>query len=328
MKHTSLINSSSLKISQLNYKLGGNKRIKDISLEIASGKKIVLLGLNGAGKSTLIRLLLGELSISSGLVEYTEGQKNIQPQDLAFKKYLGYQADTMLAIAELDGVSYLKLCGSFKQIEPAKLARQIAQIARQWKIEDILDKPMTALSKGNLQKLSIAQAFLGEPKWLFFDEPCQSLDPVEQLRFNQNITSLEHFESCIVSTHNVDHALEIADEIVLIHQGVLAHHFSLDEQSKMLVVIKEMPVEQTREFETSLSQLRLEFDSRFERIYSLQPHDEKTRLALQGLAVEWSKYIEFFLPEKEALMPLFRLLASGELDLTAKIREQIQGGCD
>ncbi len=315
MKQKSPLNPFGLKVSQLSYQQAGKNLIQELNLTISAGSRVALLGLNGAGKSTLIRLLLGELPVSSGHIEYADLQSVVQSKDMAFKRHLGYQADTMLAIAELTGLAYLRLCGGFKQIQHQLLESQILQLAQHWQIEDILDKPMTALSKGNLQKLSIAQAFLGEPKWLFFDEPCQSLDPVEQVRFNQNILSLENFESCVVSTHNVEHAIEIADEIVLIHQGKLAHHFSLDEQVKVLMVIKTIPPVQAQKFDKSLGQIGLEIENRFSRVFSLQPKDEEARLALQGFASEWSQFIEFSLPEKEALMPLFRLLASGELDL-------------
>lgn len=326
MDQQSLLNRLSITVSKLNYQQAGESRIKEFNLIVSAERKVALLGLNGAGKSTLIRLLLGELSATSGLIEYTEEQSLIQSHDLLFKQHLGYQADTMLAIAELSGLAYLKLCGSFKNIDHEQLELQIQQLAQQWQIEDILDKSMTSMSKGNLQKFSIAQAFLGDPKWLFFDEPCQSLDPVEQVRFNQNIALLENFESCVVSTHNVDHALEIADEIILIHQGVLVHHFSLDEPNKVLMVIKQIPTEEAQEFEQSLSQISLEVENRSTRILSLQLKEEEAWLALQGFAAEWSKFIEFCLPEKDALMPLFRLLASGELELTEKTREQNLGG--
>ena len=325
---------SYLEIKSLDKSLGESAAISQLNLSISKGKKIALLGLNGAGKSSFIRLLVGESKPDSGQIIYKidnqNNTSNIPPQDLLFKKSLGYQSDTMLAISEMTGREYLSLCGRFKGLASKIIEQQIEVISSQWVIEDLLEQPMTALSKGNLQKLAIAQVFIADPDWLFFDEPCQSLDPLEQDRFNQNIKNLNDIRLCIFSTHNVSHALEVADEIILFHQAKIAYRFQIrrqqcQQESDYLLVSKEG--------NTDLCEFAFEFDLSMKRIGEhvyqikcsrLEPLEQlKNRLQQAQLS------IEFCLAEEQAVMPLFRLLASGEINFDPPVNlataRQVEG---
>ncbi len=308
-----------LEIKHLDKSLGENAAISQLNLSISKGKKIALLGLNGAGKSSFIRLLVGESKPDSGQINYkVDNQSNtsdITPQNLLFKKSLGYQSDTMLAISEMTGKDYLRLCGSFKGLSSKIIKKQIEVISTQWVIEDLLEQPMTALSKGNLQKLAIAQVFIADPDWLFFDEPCQSLDPLEQDRFNQNIKNLNDIQLCIFSTHNVSHALEMADEIILFHQAKIAYRFQIQrtqfqQQSDYLLVSKQG--------RTNLCEFASELDLSMNRIgehvYQINSSQLEPLEQLKARLLQAKLSIEFCLAEEQAVMPLFRLLASGEIN--------------
>ncbi len=320
------LNAESLRVTRLSHKIGGVDRIKQLSLTLNSGKKVALLGLNGAGKSTLIRLLVGEIAPTQGQLTYDLNQQPYSATDLAFKQALGYQADTMLSIAELTGEAYLKLCGRLKSITKENLQQQIKRLAEQWQISDILARSLSSLSKGNLQKLAITQAFLGKPLWLFFDEPCQSLDPVEQARFNQNIARLENFEICLISTHNVEHALEFADQIILFHQGQLVHHFILDSVERFIMPINKMTTTEFAEFTTRLQSLNIVYTLCFDQLCIAHPNNKIELQALEKFAEQYPQWVKSLLPENQALMPLFRLLASQELTLENNLQSSNNKG--
>lgn len=319
-----------LEIKNLDKLLGDQTAIRQLNLSISRGKKIALLGLNGAGKSSFIRLLVGESKPDDGQITYKVAHPDINqvnqigslevcPQDLLFKQSLGYQSDTMLAIGEMTGREYLNLCGSFKGLEHKFIKKQIDLISLQWSIADLLEQPMTTLSKGNLQKLAIAQAFIGEPKWLFFDEPCQSLDPLEQDRFNQNIKDLNDIQLCIFSTHNVSHALEVADEVILFHQAKIVYHFKIKSevnqgnehcpQYNYLMVCKN-PSVNVCEFSAELD---LSIQRIGQQVYQIRIAKTQSIEQLKKNLQQASIAIEFCLDEAQAVMPLFRLLASGEI---------------
>lgn len=233
-----------LKLTNLSKRITSHKLLGKIDLSLPAKKRVALLGLNGAGKSSLLRLIVGETKPDSGSAEFCLNKKQHQPTDHFIKSQLGYQADTMLAIDHLSGLDYLKLCGLSKGLSQEITLKRIRDYRDSWPLTNCLDIPMASLSKGNLQKLAIFQAFLNKPKFLIFDEPCQSLDPIEQNNFNQLIKNLSDFELCLFSTHNVDHALGTSDQILVFKDLRLIKHFtSIPNREILLALLADKPHE-------------------------------------------------------------------------------------
>jgi len=315
---------TSLQIRQLVKRLSREKSVGEINLTLRRGKKVALLGVNGAGKSSFIRLLVGEELPDIGSIFYqaspssqasTATQNNLPPQAKAFKKYLGYQADTMLAIENLNAGDYLSLCGQMKHLTADQINHQIDLLNKVWSIEHLLDIKMAELSKGNLQKLAIAQVFLNSPRYLIFDEPCQSLDPLEQEKFGQLLENLSEFELCIFSTHNVKHATELADEILLFHESKIAYHFDLLAQKKHTTRTHLLVCRQPNDLlEKWLDSQSRDLVRISHQVFKFKNLDEDNLSKYKNELSEKSVAFDFFLPEEEALLPLFRMLASSELD--------------
>jgi len=323
---------AALTIHNLNQSIAPGVTISVPTLSIDSGRRVALLGLNGAGKTSLMKLLVGEIASANGCIQYPIGEQtcqedksiaNLSATDLTFKQRLGYQADNMLSLMEMTGGEYLELCAGLKKINQQQLLVSLQAIDRHWKIDTLLDKKMRHLSKGNLQKLAIAQAFINNPDYLFFDEPCQSLDPLEQENFNQLIASLLDFKLCFFSTHNVEHALAVADDIILFHQSRMVFHFCLSAPSNttqyLLVTSQGLnhidQLEQT--FNVTISDIAHQVVS----ISGLQDSDKNHfTKAIQSHA------IKLFLPHKQCILPFFRMIASGEIDLTTNLQTQLASG--
>ena len=204
-----------LQVQQLSLRVKGKLLLEQISFEIPEKKKVALVGLNGAGKSSLIKILVGSTQPSQGTVDY----QSLSPRDLAFKKQLGYQAAAMQALPNITCREYFNLCCNLKSSLKSSAESSIAQIAKLWFLDEILDKPMSRLSQGNLQKTVIAQAFLGEPGYIFLDEPTQALDPIEQRRFIDNMSNLNGHQLCLFSSHHVNEAVQAADLVLMLHRG-------------------------------------------------------------------------------------------------------------
>jgi len=302
---------SCLKIFSLGHPISDHLTIENLNLDFVQGKKVALLGLNGAGKSSLIRLLVGETKPHKGEIVYSDDRQQYSPTESELKRKLGFQSDTMLAIAEMTGREYLVLCATLKQVDNTKISSVIEQLSKDWEMENILNQPMFSLSKGNLQKISIAQVFVNDPDWLFFDEPCQSLDPLEQDRFNQMIAQLPDSKFCLFSTHNVHHALEVADEIILFHRAKVAHHFDCKQADDYLLVLR-WP---NAEILVALTVANVTLYSQNQHVHRIVLTSAEQLNIVRKILDSFSELIEFYLPENEALMPLFRLIASGELDL-------------
>ena len=206
-----------LQIDRLELKLKTKNLLHPTSLQIMAGRKIALLGLNGAGKTSFLKLLTGVAPATGGQV-LIDGLRPVADE---IRARLGYQADQMQPLPQTSGLEYLTLVAALKDISQPKASRQISSLVTEWLLGAQLDKPMTTLSKGNLQKLMILQALLGEPRYLVFDEPSQALDPEARRIFSEWLVGLTDFRTCIFSTHQVSEALALADHVLLLHQGRL-----------------------------------------------------------------------------------------------------------
>ena len=200
---------------QVSYTVNAKSLLTDLNIRIQLPRKVALIGLNGAGKTTLFRILTGELQTNSGQIRFG-GLKNREHQ---FKSSLGYQNSEMRSLTTLNGGEFLDFCCVLKNIPESQREKTKQVIEQQWELGKLLSLPMSELSQGNCQKLALAQAFLGTPKFIFLDEPTQSLDPLEQERFIQNIKKLQDYQLCMFSSHNINETVEVADEVVLLHQG-------------------------------------------------------------------------------------------------------------
>lgn len=299
--------TDSLCIKNLCCKVGSKIIIDDLSLSIPHQKKVALLGLNGAGKSTLIKALVGLDKVSSGDIRYTD----YSPNSLAFKNQLGYQASSMQAVAGISVKEYLMLCCSTKTKLIKNSQRYINNVVEQWELHSLLDKPMQTLSQGNLQKTSIAQAFLGKPQYIFLDEPSQALDPVEQQRFIENLNQLNDFSLCLFSSHLVSEAVETADLVCILDNGNLIALLDLKIKNEFWLVSPQTENEILNEL-PDLS-LCLEYQGNSNHLYKVTnvTLNEQPELAKKLELLNTKNII--FNDAKSALMPLFKKLADGYL---------------
>jgi len=310
-----------LTVSQLCLSIG-NKIIADkISFSIPSKTKVALVGLNGAGKSSLIKLLIGELKADEGDIrfqpELVEGGGNgkFTPDSRSFKAKLGYQASNMLALGAVTAYEYLRLCCQLKGMLKSSVENQIAKVVEQWQLSEIISRPLTQLSQGNLQKLMIAQAFINQAEFIFLDEPTQALDPVEQQRFVDNLCELDDFQICLFSSHHISEAVATANLVLILHCGQLVALLNLDSENEYWLM-------------TNLSQEKLEsvISSFKHQMVSIELcYQNKNNLfCIRNLSAEiWKKLLQELAPidqslnglgrASHAMMPLFAILANEQL---------------
>ncbi|MCW8997128.1 MAG: ABC transporter ATP-binding protein, partial [Kangiellaceae bacterium] len=230
--------SASLTLRQVSFKQAKRQTIFPTSITLPYGTRVAIVGLNGAGKTTLLKLIVGELKLTSGKIEYSNGRSLSQ---LIGTAQLGYQAADMDALSELTANEYLQLCCTLKNYSPTKMKHKISCVNEQWDLEKILGMPVKKLSQGNLRKLSIAQAFLGEPDFIILDEPTQALDPIEQERFITNLLGLEHHHLCLFSSHHISEAVRTAESVIMMHQGAVVACLELSNTRNFWIVSQQSP---------------------------------------------------------------------------------------
>ena len=194
------------------------KAVEEFSLEVREGEIFGIAGPNGAGKSTLIAMLLGYLRPTSGTLEVA----GLPARAYVERHGIGYLSE-LIAInpkwrADRALVRFATLAG----IPERDVATRVDQVIALLGLEEHRDKKVRALSKGNLQRLGLAQALLREERILVLDEPTHGLDPVWTQRFRDIVGDLRRPDRTIlIASHNLDELQRLADRVAIIDHGRL-----------------------------------------------------------------------------------------------------------
>ncbi len=204
-------------INQL-YKAFDHKEVlKDVSFRFEEGKIYGLLGRNGAGKTTLMNCLNGDLSVDGGSFYFEEHgtKQEVRPEDL------GYVLSTPTVPEFLTGREFLKFFLDINKssIRSPKTQEEYFELVHLEPSDR--DKLMKDYSHGMKNKMQMLVNIIAEPKLLMLDEPLTSLDVVVAEEMKQLLRSLRDGRITLFSTHILDLALDLCDEIVLLSHGKL-----------------------------------------------------------------------------------------------------------
>ena len=205
-----------VEIKDLVKNYGSKNAVDGISFTIKEGEVVGFLGPNGAGKSTTMNIITGYLSATSGTV--TVGGKDIFREPLAVKKQIGFLPEQPPVYPDMTVSEYLNFVFDLKGCTLEREAH-ISQIMGQVKITDVRDRLIKNLSKGYRQRVGIAQALIGEPKVIIFDEPTVGLDPKQILEVRNLIRMLSKKHTVILSTHILAEVQAVCERIIIINRG-------------------------------------------------------------------------------------------------------------
>ena len=205
-----------LVIKNLKKNFGSKEVLKDIDFEFTSGKIYGLLGRNGAGKTTLFNCLNEDLDVDAGEFYIMDGEKRkIESKDI------GYVLSTPVVPEFLTGREFLKF---FIDINKDNITdiKTIDEYFDFMKIdEEDRDKLLKDYSHGMKNKMQMLVNIIADPNVLLFDEPLTSLDIVVQEEMKQMLREIKKDHIIIFSTHIMELALDLCDEIVILNKGVL-----------------------------------------------------------------------------------------------------------
>ncbi|WP_019909826.1 ATP-binding cassette domain-containing protein [Paenibacillus sp. HW567] len=193
----------------------GKQALRDVSLQLETPNLIGLLGPNGAGKSTLMKLLVAGLLPTEGSIRI-DG-KPLSACEKTLKSKLGYLPQTFGLFDELTVWQFLDYMAALKGIPDSKGAinRAIADTG----LEDKRKARIRTLSGGQRQRVGIAQAMLGEPEFLIFDEPTVGLDPEERIRFRNFFSRMAQNKIVLLSTHIIEDVQSVCNLLIVINDG-------------------------------------------------------------------------------------------------------------
>ena len=181
---------------------GGRTVVEDVTFDVACGEVVGFLGPNGAGKTTTMRLLLGLLRPDAGHA-HVDGP-------------CGYLPETNPAYEPMTVGAYLRFVARIKQVAAAEVDR-VAALAD---LESLITRPIGRLSRGQRQRVGLAQALVGSPAVLILDEPTQGLDPRQVVDARAVVRgAAEDGAAVLLSTHLLAEAASVCDRVIVIVKG-------------------------------------------------------------------------------------------------------------
>lgn len=207
-----------IEISNLVKKYGMNYAVNDISFSAKKGEIVGFLGPNGAGKTTTMNILTGYLSATSGTVKVAG--YDVLDNPIEAKKHIGYLPEHPPLYPDMTVIGYLRFMFDLKKCTLNK-SKHLSDIIDVLNLGDYYKRPIKQLSKGYRQRVGIAQALIGSPDVLIFDEPTVGLDPKQIVEIRDLITKLGKDHTVILSTHILPEVNAVCDRVVIIDKGKL-----------------------------------------------------------------------------------------------------------
>jgi len=199
------------------YRAGQVRALDGVSLEIAPGEAFGIIGPNGAGKTTLLGCLLGFLRPDSGRVTIA----GREPDDLAIRAVTGYLPERPTLDRWMTGLDFLAYHHALARLPPAgRKPEAQAALARVGLDPEAAHRSIRRYSRGMLQRLGLAQALLGRPRYVFLDEPALGVDPAGVVLFRRLLDEVRADGATVVlNSHQLDQVERVCDHVAFVKQG-------------------------------------------------------------------------------------------------------------
>jgi ABC-2 type transport system ATP-binding protein len=208
-----------LRLEDVHTRYGNIEALKGVSVEVAQGEIVTIIGSNGAGKSTLLRLATGQLKPSLGRVTV----RGRDAWDWRAKALVGYCPDADAFYEDLSGREFVgamaRLCG----FDRHEARRRTEAVLERVGMADRADRKLGGYSKGMRQRIKLAQALLNDPELLVLDEPLSGIDPLGRQELLELFRGLAAEGKCLlVSSHELEELERLTDTVAILTRGRIA----------------------------------------------------------------------------------------------------------
>ncbi len=216
-----------IQAEQLVKWFGPTRAVGGLSFAIPKGQVVGFLGPNGAGKSTTLRMLTGYLPPTSGSA-WIAGH-NVLKESEAARAAIGYLPESTPLYPEMRVQEYLDYRGKLLNMSRGGRVRRINEVCDRCSLSHIRRRLIGQLSKGNRQRVGLAQALLHEPTVLFLDEPTAGLDPNQIKHFRELLGELRDKHTILLSSHILTEIEKTVDRVLILKEGELVADGTTDE---------------------------------------------------------------------------------------------------
>ena len=219
-----------LQISNLNAWYGASHVLQDVSIEVAKGEIVCLIGRNGAGKTTTLKSIMSLMDRTRGSAIFKGKELLSQPAHVRFALGLAYVPEERRIVQGLSVRENLRLglVASPEKKKEVELIEGIAQIFP--RLAERLDQEAVTMSGGEQQMLAVARAMIANPDLIMLDEPSEGIMPVlVDEMFELFRTMKAQGTTILLVEQNVELALDIADRAYVLDQGAVVYHAAASE---------------------------------------------------------------------------------------------------
>lgn len=212
-----------LNINGVTKSYGTNLALDHFTLDLEPGI-YALLGPNGSGKSTLMNIITDNLKADSGTISYTSDDgvtEDVLKMGVRFREKLGFMPQYPGLYPNFTVERFMWYMAALKGMDKASAKSQIPEILGAVELDDVPRRKIGALSGGMKQRLTLAQAVLGDPEILILDEPTAGLDPKQRIAVRNYISKIAFNKIVIIATHVVSDIEFIARDIIMLKKGVI-----------------------------------------------------------------------------------------------------------
>ena len=198
---------------------GPRRAVTDVSFGIEAGEIVGLLGPNGSGKSTIFRMLTGYLVPTNGHIEVAG--HDVVADSLAVRRMIGYVPEDAPLYDHMRVSEFLHFMANLKGLRRAEARAAVDAAAERLDLSRVMMLLSGKLSRGFRQRVSIAQALLGNPQVLVLDEPTSGLDPHQVIAVRDLIQSLAGSHTVLIASHILPEVEKIASRVMILLDGTL-----------------------------------------------------------------------------------------------------------
>lgn len=225
-----------LNISSISKSYHSTLALNQFTVMLTSGI-YALLGPNGSGKSTLMNIITDNLKADSGEITYTSDDgvtENVLKMGVRFREKLGFMPQYPGLYPNFTVERFMWYMAALKGLPKEKAKKDIPEILAAVELDDVPKRKIGALSGGMKQRLTLAQAVLGDPEILILDEPTAGLDPKQRIAIRNYISKIAFNKIVIIATHVVSDIEFIARDIIMLKKGVIVDNAPPHELTKKI----------------------------------------------------------------------------------------------
>jgi ABC-2 type transport system ATP-binding protein len=291
-----------IEFRHLHRYFGRLKAVNDVSFRAYPGQVMGFIGPNGAGKTTAMRIL-ATLDVPTAGDAFVNGYSVIDDPDKV-RKIVGFMPDSFGKYANMDVLEYIDFFARAYGLRHRARRDAVERVLVFTELKKLVEKPVSALSKGMSQRLGLARTLINDPAVLILDEPAAGLDPRARIELRELVLLLarELKKTVLISSHILTELGEICDSAAIIEAGRILASGTIDQ------INQAQRASQGRSNGTAVSVRVLRDVERLERLLLEQPQASGVTVAGQSATFEFSG-------DEAAMCELLRVLVRSDLDV-------------